>query len=167
MSKAIFPGSFDPIHNGHIKVILLASRSYDEVYIYVANNEYKNHIADLKMRYFIVKKAVSSLSLSNVTVFMQKKDEKTPVFAKEKGVNVIIRGNVSKDHHLSEYESRIADEYLELNPDLTFHYFSFQGVEDISSTLVRHYLKTKKSIEGLVPNSVLTDIKKIWTQGEE
>ncbi len=155
-STAIFPGSFDPFHNGHALVLQTAAKMYDKVIIYVANNSAKFYDVDLKTRFAIVKKAVLSLDLKNVEVVMQDTRETTAEYTKRMKIQHIVRGLRDKAE-VTPYESNLAEWYLETNHDLQFHYIVVPM--SLSGTEIRNRLKLGKSIMDLVVVETETDIR--------
>lgn len=161
---AIFPGSFNPVHIGHLNIIKMAALSYDNLYIYVADNESKKYNVGLKERFNIVKKLVDNLEYTNVKVYMQENFVPTPIFAKKHNIGIVIRG--SRTRELSEYESKLADEYLDYNEDLAFHYFNFEEKFFVSSSMVRENIAYGKPIDKLVPKIIEKDVKMLWKEGK-
>lgn len=86
--KAIYPGSFDPITNGHLDVIERTVKLFNEVIIAVLSNQDKEGFISIKDRIELVKESVKDLK--NVTV--ESFSGLTVKYAKERGANVIIRG---------------------------------------------------------------------------
>ena len=88
MVKAVYPGSFDPVTNGHIDVITRAAAIVDEVIIGVLVNKKKSPFFTMEERFEMLKKSVADIP--NVTV---KTFEGTTVdFAKENDARIIVRG---------------------------------------------------------------------------
>ena len=87
---AIYPGSFDPIHEGHINIIKRSSILFDKLYIAVSYNVDKSKQTDINSRFYQVKKTVKKLNLKNVQVV--KNTGLTIEFAKKLKCNFIVRG---------------------------------------------------------------------------
>ncbi|RRG18289.1 pantetheine-phosphate adenylyltransferase [Weissella viridescens] len=88
MKKALFPGSFDPITNGHVDIIERASEIFDEIVVGVANNTSKNGMFSLAEREALVKASVASqTNVSVVTI-----NGLTAEYAQDHGIQTIIRG---------------------------------------------------------------------------
>ncbi len=153
--KALFPGSFDPIHNGHVEVIKAAAEKFERLYVFVANNESKKHIRTLKFRTQLVQKVVDSLELDNVIVIQQQPGTLTPKVAEKLDVEVIVRGLRSRA--TNEYEVSLAESYLDINPKLSFEYFVVQFLK-VSSSEVNEAIKKFDSIKEMVPEVVEKDI---------
>lgn len=88
MPKVIFPGTFDPPTNGHLNILLRASRMFDEVAVVIATNASKSHLFSTEERFAMVKSL--SQGLSNVTVSMW--DGLIVDFARRVGAGIILRG---------------------------------------------------------------------------
>ncbi len=163
INVAIIPGSFNPIHNLHLDIIKIASKIYDEIIIFVANNESKQYTVNLDNRFKIVNKAINNLGLLNVKVEKQTNLESTPLFAKRNNIKTVIRG--LRQEKLSTYEENLAESYLNLNQDLSFHYINIEDNEWISSTIIRDKIFKGEDITDLVPKNTQEDIIRLWKEG--
>lgn len=88
MSKAIVPGTFDPITNGHLDVVARASQLFDEVVVAVAASEKKKPLFTLEERVALAAEATEGFG--NVTV--EGFDGLLTTFAEEQGAHVIVKG---------------------------------------------------------------------------
>jgi len=102
MSKALIPGSFDPITNGHLDIIRRTSSLFDEVIVLVSKNASKNYMLCSKKRTALVEDAVKELP--NVTVMCY--DGLLVDFAAENGIDVTVKG-IRNDKDYS-YEENMA-----------------------------------------------------------
>lgn len=152
--KCIYPGTFDPITNGHVDVIERALKVFDEVIVAIALNESKTPYFSLEKRINLAQNALSNLKGVRVVGF----DNLLVDFAKEQGVNTIVRGLRA----VSDFEYELQMGYANASQwnDLETIYFmpSLKNAF-ISSSIVRSILKHGGDISKLVPNSILRSIK--------
>lgn len=88
MRVAIYPGTFDPITNGHMDVIKRAKKLFDRVLVAVAISEEKRPMFDIKTRVEMVQAAIADIDGVEVEPF----DNLLVNFSKEKNIRVMIRG---------------------------------------------------------------------------
>lgn len=152
--KCIYPGTFDPITNGHVDVIERALKVFDEVIVAIALNESKTPYFSLKKRINLAQSALSNLKGVRVVGF----DNLLVDFAKEQGVNTIVRGLRAVSDF--EYELQMgyanASQWNELE---TIYFMPSLKNAFISSSIVRSILKHGGDISKLVPSSILRSIK--------
>ncbi|MGL5630631.1 MAG: Cof-type HAD-IIB family hydrolase [Mycoplasmoidaceae bacterium] len=156
--KVLFPGSFDPIHEGHINIINRASQIFDEVVVLVANNPKKNQ-SNLIKRYDKVKTTIDNLFLDNVKVDFWSK--KVVNYFEKYYFDVIIRSIRNSDDII--WESYIASQYRNDNIDCEVIYFlSDDGLKNVSSHYILNDIKKQKSIFIFdVDGTLLNDKKEI------
>ena len=149
MTKAIFPGSFDPLTMGHMNVIERACKIFDEVIVIILENSEKRALFDLKERLHMIKSACAHLS----KVSVMSADTLTVEAAKTLGANAIIRGVRSiKDF---EYEKDIASVNHHLDQSIeTILLYTDERYGFVSSCVIKELLKYGKDINGLVPEAV-------------
>ena len=147
--KAVFPGTFDPITNGHIDLISRASKIFDTVYVCVAENKRKNPTFSLAERVELAKESLKSLSNIEVCGFSNLLAE----FAAQKQASVIIRGlRVVSDF---EYEFQLSNMNRHLAPTLeTMFLTPSEQHSFISSTLVKEVALHQGDISKFVPQCV-------------
>lgn len=86
--RALYPGSFDPITNGHVDVIKRIIKLFDEVIIAVLNNKSKQDLIPIEDRLTLLKQSLAGINNISIESF----SGLTVEYAKRKGVNVIVRG---------------------------------------------------------------------------
>lgn len=153
--KVLFPGSFDPIHEGHLSIIKRASTVFDEVVILVAQNPKKKY-SNIMSRFEITKKKVDKLELENVRVDFW--NDQIMDYYEKNYFDILIRSIRSGND--IEWEDTIASEYKKQNIDCEVLYFlADQDIKHISSS------KTDSSDKFLfvfdIDGTILNDQKKI------
>ncbi len=151
MTKAVFPGSFDPLTMGHLNLIKRASRLFDELIVTVGTNISKRSVFTPDERVALIQKSVADLP--NVTV--RTEGGLTVDFVKSVNASVILRGlRNSKDY---EYEAGIAqmNHYLD-NGIETLFLLTDAKYAFISSSLLKEVLHFGGDISELVPPAVAT-----------
>lgn len=130
--KAIYPGTFDPVTNGHTDLITRASNLFSEVVIAVASNPSKKPCFDLAKRVEMIQQVTQHLS--NVTVIGF--TGLLVNFAKEHNASVLIRGLRAVSDF--EYEFQLANMNRRLSPDLESVFLTPSEENSfISSTIVK------------------------------
>ena len=146
---AIYPGSFDPITNGHLDLIHRASRLFDDVIIAITQNTNKAGFLSIKDRILVTNNAVSSLNNITVTNF----DSLLIDFAKKHNAQIIIRGLRAVSDF--EYEFQLSGMNKRLNPNIeTLFMTPSEDFANISSSLVREIFLLGGDIGSFVPESV-------------
>lgn len=156
--KVLFPGSFDPMHEGHLKIIKRASRIFDDVLVLVAQNPHKKY-TDIIDRCEFAKKSVKRLKLDNVKVDFW--SGQIMEYFEKYYFDVVIRS--IRDGDDLEWEEKIAAEYKKQNVDVEFLYFISDDVtKSIKSSMK---IKQKKNPQSLfafdVDGTILNDKKKL------
>lgn len=156
MKKCIYPGTFDPVTNGHVDIIRRAARVFDEVLVAVAQNSSKSPHFSLNERIKLTQLAVLNIPNASVVGF----DNLLVDFARSNGINTVIRGLRAVSDF--EYELQLSYANTALWSDFETMYFmpSLQNAF-ISSSIVRSVLRHCGDISGLVPAAVLEAINKM------
>ena len=154
MKSCIYPGTFDPVTNGHLDVIKRAIKIFDKVVVAVAASQSKKPLFSLQERVKMAK--ISTANLKNVEVVGF--DNLLVDFAKSRGINVVIRGLRAVSDF--EYELQIGYANAALWDKLETVYLmpSLQNAF-ISSSIVRSVLSHGGDVSKLVPNEILKNLK--------
>ena len=154
MKSCIYPGTFDPVTNGHLDVIKRAIKIFDEVVVAVAASESKKPLFSLQERVKMAK--ISTANLKNVEVVGF--DNLLVDFAKSRSINVVIRGLRAVSDF--EYELQIGYANAVLWDELETVYLmpSLQNAF-ISSSIVRSVLSHDGDVSKLVPSEILENLK--------
>ena len=149
MTIAIYPGSFDPITNGHLDILKSGSEIFDKIIIAVSYNINKQGFLTVDERVDLIKKSVSQFKNVEVDAF----EGLTIEYAKKKGVEVLLRGlRTSFDF---EYELQLSQTNNALYKDLkTVFLITKPEYNFISSSMVREILYNKGDISKFVPKEV-------------
>ena len=148
---AIYPGSFDPITNGHIDLIKRASKLFDEVIIAITQNTNKSSFLSIEQRVSAAENSISSLTNTTVLSF----NNLLVDFAKEQNAQIIIRGLRAISDF--EYEFQLSGMNKRLNSQIeTLFMTPSEEFANISSSLVREILLLGGDISPFVPSEVKT-----------
>lgn len=155
---AIFPGTFDPITNGHIDLITRASQLFPRLIIAVAQNPSKKTLFALDERVNLASSAIEHLLNVEVIGF----DNLMTDFAQKHNATVVVRG--VRTTHDFEYERQLAEMNRALKPDLdTIFLMPSIAMGFISSTIVKDVAFHGGDISNLVPLHVKTELLKRLT----
>jgi len=149
MIKAIYPGSFDPITNGHIDVIKRASRIFDQVTIAVSQNINKKSFLSKKEKIEAINNSLKGLNNVEVMAF----DSLLVDFARANDAQIIIRGLRAVSDFEYEFQLAGMNKHLDKNIE-TFFLTPSEEYANISSSLVREILLLGGNISDFVPLEV-------------
>jgi len=149
MIKAIYPGSFDPITNGHIDVIKRASRIFDQVIIAVSQNINKKSFLSEKEKIEAINLSLQGLKNVEIIAF----DSLLVDFAKANNVQIILRGLRAVSDFEYEFQLAGMNKHLDKNIE-TFFLTPSEEFSNISSSLVREILMLGGDISSFVPQKV-------------
>jgi len=158
MSKAriaLYPGTFDPITNGHVDIVKRASNLFDEVIIAVADSKEKRPMFTLDERIALVKKAITHIPTARVVGF----DNLTVDLAASLEAKILIRGLRA----VSDFEYELQLGYLNHSLDdeiETVYLMPSLKHAFISSSIVRNLLKFEGKTDHLLPPEVQAVIGK-------
>ncbi|MEO3678288.1 pantetheine-phosphate adenylyltransferase [Rheinheimera sp. FR7-31] len=147
--NAIYPGTFDPLTNGHADLVQRAARMFDQVIVGVAANPSKQPLFSLDERVALAQQAFSSISNVRVIGF----SGLLAKFAEQQNAQVLIRGVRAVADF--EYEFQLASMNRQLNPALDSIFMTPSEKNTfISSTLVKEVCRHGGDISSFVPNHV-------------
>ncbi len=146
---AIYPGSFDPVTNGHLDLIERASRLFDRLIVALLTNPEKDPLFSLEERVEMLREVVAHLPNVEVETF----DGLLVDYARRRGGRVLLRGIRAVSDY--EYELQMALMNRNLAPDIeTVFMLPSEAYSYLSSRLVKEVARLGGSIKELVPAAV-------------
>jgi len=153
---AIYPGSFDPITNGHLNIINRGAKLFDKLYIVLSNNLSKQGFFSIDERLELTKAVVSHLK--NVEVIVSE-NKLTVDFAKELNATVILRGLRAVTDF--EFEFTMAMTNSKLNDQIETVFLTADNEHMyLSSSMVKEVAKFKGNISEFVPPVIACAVMK-------
>lgn len=149
MTKVLYPGSFDPIHNGHLEIIEVASRLFDQVVVAAVRNPQKGEpLFNLEERKAMISESVADLENVEITVF----SSLVVNLAKEVNADFIVKGlrvvsDFESELMQAQMNHRVAGVDTLFIPATSTHSF-------VASKLIREIARYGGDISSMVPQAV-------------
>ena len=154
--RAIFPGSFDPITNGHMDVIERGIKLFDELVIAVGRSPVKNQLFTPQQRVEMIEELIHQRNMTGVSV--ESFDGLTVEYAASKKADVILRGLRSLTD--VQYEFQLAMTNRAVAGIETIFIMTSEQYGFTSSTLIREIASLGGDLSNLIPGSVYERLKK-------
>ncbi len=154
--KCLYPGTFDPITNGHLDVIKRALRLFDGVVVAIATNESKSPFFSIEKRRELANIATKGLSGVEVVVF----DNLLVDLARNLGINTVVRGLRAVSDFEYELQLNYSNNALWRDFESIFLMPSLENAF-ISSSIVRSIAQHGGDVSGLVPREIVPFVKEI------
>ncbi len=153
MRRAIFPGSFDPLTNGHLDIIKRSSPLFDEIVVAVLNNADKHPMFTVEERCTMIREILPTVETGNCRLIVDSFSGLTADYAKKSGATAIVRGIRAVSDY--EYELRMALMNRRLEPSIeTVFLMAGEEYSYVSSTLMKQVFELGGRVEGLIPELV-------------
>jgi len=155
MKRAIYPGSFDPVTNGHLDVVERARKLFDEVIVAVAHNDEKQPLFSLEERLNFLRQTVGKLDNVRVAQF----DGLLVGFAGTEKANAIIRGLRAVSDFEFEFQMALMNRKLDNNVETIF-LMPKEEYTYLSSRLVKEIARLGGNVAKFVPAIVAASLDK-------
>lgn len=149
MKTALYPGTFDPLTNGHVSLVRRGCEVFDRVIVAVAQDTQKNTLFSLQERVELAREAFSGEHAVSVESF----SGLTVDFAAKKGVTAILRGLRAVSDFEYEFQIALMNRRLKRHIQTVFLMTDYQWLY-ISSTVIKSVASQCGDIRGLVPENV-------------
>jgi pantetheine-phosphate adenylyltransferase len=146
--RAVCPGSFDPVTNGHLDIIVRAARLFDEVTVAVGANPRKEGLFTVEERVEMLREVSKDLTDVQVTIF----DGLLVDFCRSRGIQAIVKGLRAVGDF--DYELQMAQMNLRLTGVETIFVPTSPEYSFLSSRLVKEVATFGGDVSGLVPDHV-------------
>ncbi len=155
MNIAVYPGSFDPITNGHLDIVNRASKIFDQVIVAVLVNKGKEPMFTLKERVALVEASVKNNDKVKVDSFTGLLTD----YVDKNNIQVIIKGLRAVSDFESEFQMATMNRKLNENAE-TFFLTTDMAYAHLSSSLVKEVFTLGGNIENFVTTPVLEAMKR-------
>ena len=153
MRRAIYPGSFDPVTNGHLDIIQRGCKLFDEIIIAILINPEKNAFFSIEERCEILTDVLKEIDGGDCRLTVESFDGLLVQHAADRKAHAIVRGIRAISDY--EYELQMALMNRRLHPELeTVFMMPAEAYSYVSSRLVKEVFHLGGDIEGLVPRLV-------------
>ena len=150
MSVAVYPGSFDPVTNGHLDVVRRATAAFDRVIVGVLANPRKSPLLPIEERVAAIREALAGSGVADDKVEVESFDGLTVEFCRERNAGFIVRGLRA----ISDFESemQLAHNNRKLAPGVDTVFF-MTALEHgyVSSSLVKEIASFGGDVSGMIP----------------
>ena len=155
MRRAIYPGSFDPVTNGHLDVIDRARKLFDEVIVAVAHNDQKNPLFTLDERLEFLRQTVGEMENVKIAPL----DGLLVDFAIAKNATAVVRGLRAVSDFEFEFQMALMNRKLEASIETIF-LMPKEEYTYLSSRIVKEIARLGGDISQFVPADVASALKK-------
>ncbi len=150
---AVYPGSFDPVTNGHLDIIRRSSRTFDKVFVAVLVNSSKTPMFSIQKRMEWIKREIKDLDNVEVDTFSGLLVD----YMEEKGASIIIKGLRAVSDFEYEFQMALMNHKLSKKIETLFMMTSAK-YQYLSSSIVKEVARHGGCLDGLVPDSMKEEI---------
>lgn len=153
MRKACYPGSFDPVSNGHLDIIKRASLQFDELHIVISNNVNKKYTFSVEERVNMMKRVCKDLK----NVIVEASSELTVKYCKDNEIQTIVRGLRNYMDYEAEFSLYQFNKDIDSNIE-TMLLFPSTRTQFVSSSAIKELVAFNLDITPYVPEAIAQEI---------
>lgn len=154
MKVAVYPGSFDPITNGHLDIIKRSAKIFDKVIVGVANNLSKTPVFTLQERADLIRKVISGIDNVEVGTFSGLLVD----FMRTVNGSVIIKGLRTVADFEYEFQMALLNKTLDFDVETMF-LMTNSKYSYISSSMVKEVARWRGSLDEMLPDEIINTVK--------